>query len=197
MMDFVVRPAITADLSYIDFLQRKNAEELAFYPKIVFEREIESHRIMLAEYNGEPCGYLYHGAFGELCRIHQACIQYDLRGQLYGAALVRHLIGLCETAQTGAISLRCGSDIAANGFWRTMGFECEAVTQGGVRRMRDINHWKLKLQPQLFDFSQQPSEKQKDASIWRKRGDLATSSFKRGKNLQIYRKLVVEKANKL
>jgi len=49
MKDFVARPATESDLIYIDYLQRKNAEELAFYPKIVFEREISNQRIVLAE----------------------------------------------------------------------------------------------------------------------------------------------------
>jgi len=191
-MDFIARPAVESDLSYIDHLQRKNAEELAFYPKIVFEREIENQRIVLAEFNGEPCGYLYHGSFNKICRVHQACIQYDLRGQLYGATLVRHLVALCKAAQTDAITLRCGSDIAANGFWKTMGFECEAITPGGVRRMRDINHWRLNLQPQLFSFDQEPSSKQKNASIWRKRGKLSISSFTRGEALKEYRDAVIK-----
>ena len=195
MTEFIARPAVEADLVYIDHLQRKNAEELAFYPKIVFEREINNQRIVLAEFNGEPCGYLYHGAFSTVCRVHQACIQYDLRGQLYGATLVRHLIALCEGSQTSAITLRCGSDIAANGFWRAMGFECEAVTQGGVRRMRDINNWRLNLQRELFTFSQEPSTKQKDASIWRKRGEMSISSFRRGHALKEYRKAVIDAAN--
>jgi len=196
MKDFVARPATESDLIYIDYLQRKNAEELAFYPKIVFEREISNQRIVLAEFNGEPCGYLYHGAFSNVCCVHQACIQYDLRGQLYGATLVQHLVALCKAAHTSAITLRCGSDIAANNFWRAMGFDCEAVTQGGVRRMRDINHWRLNLQPQLFIFSQEPSTKQKDASVWRKRGDLSISSFKRGASLKEYRKAVIDAGNK-
>ena len=194
-MNFTARPANEADLVYIDHLQRKNAEELAFYPKIVFEREINNQRIVLAEFNGEPCGYLYHGSFTNVCPIHQACIQYDLRGQLYGATLVKHLVELCNAAQSSAITLRCGSDIAANGFWKAMGFECEAVTQGGVRRMRDINHWRLNLQPQLFSFIQEPSSKKKDASIWQKRGNLSISSFKRGNALKEYRKAVLAVSN--
>ena len=127
-MDFVTRNAVANDLTYIDHLQRKNAEELAFFPKQVFEREVEKNRLILAELNNEPCGYIYHGAFGIVCRIHQACIQYDLRGQLYGAALVRDLIARCEVNQTSTIKLRCGSDIEANNFWRAMGFVCLLYT---------------------------------------------------------------------
>ena len=196
-MDFITRSAQISDLSYIDHLQRRNAEELAFYPKVVFEREIPIGRVMLAELNGEPCGYLYHGAFGPTCKIHQACIQYDLRGQLYGAALVRDLIALCNAANTSSITLRCGSDIDANKFWMAMGFYCETITQGGVRRMRDINAWRLNIQPALFEIAISPSDKKKDSSIWRKGKSLEKlSGFHRGKAMKQYREFVIENANK-
>ena len=192
-MDFVTRNAVANDLTYIDYLQRKNAEELAFFPKQVFEREVENHRLILAELNNEPCGYIYHGAFGVICRIHQACIQYDLRGQLYGAALVKDLVARCEASETSTIKLRCGSDIQANDFWKAMGFTCEGITQGGVRRMRDINHWVLNIQPQLFFFGTEPSNKKKDASFWRKRGDISGNSAHRGKALKEYRTKILSK----
>ena len=193
-MDFTTRGATLDDLTYIDHLQRKNAEELAFFPKQVFEREVQNNRIILAELNNDPCGYIYHGALGDICRIHQACIQYDLRGQLYGAALVNDLINRCQAFETSTIKLRCGSDIEANKFWQAMGFVCEAVTQGGVRRMRDINHWVLNIQPQLFFFETEPSAKKKDASIWRNRGNVSGNSAHRGKALKQYRDLIIKKA---
>ena len=183
-----VRPACASDLVYVDSLQRKNAEELSFYPRIVFEREIEKSRVLLAEINGDPVGYIYHGAFGVVCRIHQACIQYDARGYLYGAALVRHLTTLCEAARVSTISLRCGSDIAANGFWKTMGFSCVAVTPGGGRRMRDINNWQRNLDAQLFVVAIEPSNRTQDSSLWRKRAPgQKKSQFVRGKRLIQYR----------
>ena len=146
MLDIEVIPAQINDLKYIDHLQRKNAEELAFYPSQVFKREVENYRILLAKVNNEPAGYIYHGALTEQVKIHQACIEYDLRGQLYGAALVRHLIDIVKAYDGLSITLRCGSDIAANGFWKAMGFYCQGVTAGGIRRMRDINNWRYDLQ---------------------------------------------------
>ena len=189
--DMEVYPATHNDLKYIDHLQKKNAEELSFYPSQVFEREITNSRILLAKVNDEPAGYLYHGAMGVACKIHQACIEYDLRGQLYGSALVRFLISLCNLQNVSNLTLRCGSDIEANKFWNTMGFYCEAVTNGGVRRMRDINCWRRDLQQPLFTTSVEASNKKKDASVWAKRGSLKTSSMLRGKALQNYRDLVI------
>lgn len=190
-MDIDIRPATSNDLTYIDSLQKKNAEELAFYPKAVFEREVENLRLILAMVNNEPAGYLYHGAFSPVVKIHQACIEYDLRGQLYGSALVRELKSLVLAAGGMSITLRCGSDLQANKFWEAMGFYCQGISKGGVRRMRDINNWRLDLQPQLFVSEVTPSVKQKDASLWRKHKDAnKTNSMLRGKNLRSHREMI-------
>ena len=190
-----VTPAVLSDLIYIDSLQRKNAEELAFYPRAVFEREIPNFRILLARINNDPVGYLYHGSLGGILKIHQACIQYDARGYLYGAQLVNHLRAIAKASSTASITLRCGSDIAANGFWQAMGFYCQSVTPGGVRRMRDINEWRYDLEPQLFTTSAEPSARKQDASIWRKHKDGKKSQFLRGDALKKYRAEILERAN--
>tara|TARA_R110000822_G_C15082377_1_gene469794 strand:- start:35 stop:628 length:594 start_codon:yes stop_codon:yes gene_type:complete len=187
-----VSHATNSDLKYIDSLQKKNAEELSFYPTQVFEREIESKKILLAKINNEPAGYLYHGAFAPLLKIHQACIQYDVRGQLYGSELIRFLIEICEYQNCLSIKLRCGSDISANFFWQAMGFYCEAVTPGGIRRMREINNWRYDLQPVWFAEKVFPSNKKQDSSIWRKRDkSQKISQFSRGKRISDYRKNIV------
>lgn len=193
-MQIEVKPAMQRDLVYIDHLQKKNAEDLAFYPKQVFEREILNSRILLASLNNEPAGYIYHGSFGHQVKIHQACIEYDLRGQLYGAEIVRYLINLSSAANSLSISLRCGSDIAANGFWKAMGFYCQGITDGGIRRMRDINNWRYDLQPQLFITQTDPSDKKKSSVLWRKyKDENPINSFKRGKAIINHRKMIENK----
>lgn len=163
-MQLDVRYAVDSDLSFIDHLQKLNAEELSFYPKAVFEREIKTQRILLALVNGQHAGYLYHGALAldQPIKIHQACIEYDLRGNWYGAGLCRILEETANISGAKSITLRCGSDIAANAFWRNMGFECVAITAGGIRRMRDINVWHKLIGEDLFGFdSLEPSTKKK------------------------------------
>lgn len=192
MIDVAVADA--GHLKFIDKLQRANAEELSFYPLAVFERELPLGRILLAKVNAEPAGYIYHGAFSPILKIHQACIEYDLRGQLYGAALVRFLEKISQQFGVMSITLRCGSDISANGFWSAMGFYCQSVAPGGVRRMRDINSWRRDLSPALFVTNMDPSSKKQDASIWRKGKGEKKSQFMRGSAMQQYRKLVIERS---
>ena len=195
-MQLDIKYASKDDLTYIDFLQKKNAEDLSFYPKIVFEREIENQRILLALVNNAHAGYLYHGSIRlDLpLKIHQACIEYDLRGNWYGAGLCKRLEDLGSIGGAKTIALRCGSDIAANNFWKNMGFECVQVTQGGVRRMRDINVWQKLLSHDLFGFTGiEPSDKKKSTKVWRNRDkSVKQNSMLRGKALLQYRDLLEE-----
>ena len=196
VLDLEIKYAGRNDLKYIDHLQKKNAEDLSFYPVGVFEREIESQRILIALVNAEPAGYLYHGAIklDYPLKIHQACIQYDLRGNWYGAGLCKFLEDLAAIGGSRLISLRCGSDIAANTFWQNMGYECVLITPGGIRRMRDINVWQKALSPDLFGFTAiEPSTKKKDSSVWAKRDKSKKQNIMlRGKALLQYRQKVLD-----
>ena len=174
-------------ISYVDALQKKNAEALSFYPKCVFERESEKGRIFLGLLNGDPCGYLYVGAHSADVRCHQVCIEYDARRRMYGAALVQAM----EDYATGAysITLRCGFDLDANRFWSEMGYKCVCVQDGGIRRMRKINVWRKSLAVGLFeDAFVEPASGKTDASVWRKHKQTGVvTQFVRGKAMRDYR----------
>lgn len=194
MSDFIVVNADENHLTFIDSLQKKNAEALSFYPKQVFEREVEKGRILLGLLNGDPCGYIYAGARKPDVRCHQVCIQYDARRRLYGAGLVKAL----EDYATGcySVTLRCGFDLEANDFWQSMGYNCIDIQQGGIRRMRKINVWRKQLIPELFsDLQLTPAVGKADASAWRQRDkNASTSQFARGKKLKQYREEILHKA---
>jgi hypothetical protein len=191
MSDFQIVRVHLQLISFVDSLQRKNAEALSFYPKCVFERESENGRIFLGLLNGEPCGYLYVGALGTDVKCHQVCIEYDGRRKLYGAALVQAMEDYASGAYT--ITLRCGFDLDANTFWAEMGYECIGVQDGGIRRMRKINVWRKPLKVELFaDIAIEPAVGKTDASVWRKNKQTGlVTQFVRGKALRDYRAKII------
>jgi len=195
MEDFVVIKEHPQMLSYIDFLQKKNAEALSFYPKQVFEREQLNGRIFLGLLNGEPAGYLYVGAGGGDVKCHQVCIQYDARRKLYGAMLAICLEQYAKDSDSNSITLRCGFDLDANAFWKEMGFQVIRILDGGVRRMRKINVWRKYLKPQLFeDIYLEPAVGKTDSSLWRKHRETGIiTNFSRGKKLDDYRLMLIKK----
>ena len=194
MNDFVVLQTHPSMIDYIDGLQRKNAEALAFYPRQVFEREQEKGRLFLGMLNGEPCGYLYVGAHGKDVKCHQVCIQYDARRRLYGAAIVAVMEQYATEGNAASITLRCGFDLDANDFWKSLGYSCVAHQIGGVRRMRTINVWRKQLAAELFEtLAIEPAVGVVDASLWRKNKATGTvTQFVRGKAMRDYRALLVK-----
>ena len=198
MNDFVISKDHPSMLLYIDELQKKNAEQLSFYPNQFFEREQKNGRLYLGMLNGEPCGYIYVGAAGGDVKCHQVCIEYDARRKLYGAALVIALENYANQSQSLSITLRCGFDLDANRFWKDLGYNCIAVKQGGIRRNRKINIWRKYLQPQLFTPEWvEPVEGKTSSTLWRKHKETGLiTGFNRGKKLDQYRLMIIEKEKK-
>lgn len=195
MDSFVVVQSHPKMLDYIDALQKKNAEALSFYPKQVFEREQQKGRLFLGLLNGEACGYLYVGSHGIDVKCHQVCIQYDARRRLYGAAIVSVMEQYAEEGKASSITLRCGFDLDANEFWKSMGYQCIGHKTGGVRRMRTINIWRKQLRPELFaNQFIDPAEGKTSAAIWRKNKDTGVvTQFVRGKKMDQYRAYLLDK----
>ena len=193
-MDFVVVQQHPDFLLYLDKLQKANAEALSFYPTQVFERELEKDRLFLGLLNGQPCGYIYMGAQGDHVKCHQVCIQYDARLRQYGAALVSAMEIYAEEGRATSVSLRCGFDLDANKFWKSLGYECVNIVDGGVRRMRKINVWRKQLAPELFTtLAVEPAIGKTSSTIWRKNKSTGlVTGFSRGKKLDAYRKIVVD-----
>jgi GNAT superfamily N-acetyltransferase len=195
MNDFLIIQDHPDMLTYIDMLQKKNAEALSFYPKVVFEREKENGRLFLGLLNGEPCGYIYMGAGGGDVKCHQVCIEYDARRKLYGSMLTIAMEDYAKKHQSNSVTLRCGFDLDANKFWKENGYNVIKIVDGGIRRMRKINVWRKYLKPQLFeDVYLEPSVGKTNASIWRKHKETGIiSGFSRGKQINDYRIKLISK----
>tara|TARA_R110000803_G_scaffold46533_1_gene97620 strand:+ start:843 stop:1445 length:603 start_codon:yes stop_codon:yes gene_type:complete len=194
LVDFVIVKTHPMLIEYVDYLQKKNAEALSFYPKQVFEREAESGRLFLGMLNGEPCGYIYVGASGGDVKCHQVCIEYDARRRLYGASMVAALEDYALGSKS--ISLRCGFDLEANQFWQSMGYQCVNVVDGGVRRGRRINVWRKQLTDELFITpTVEPESGKTDSSFWRKHKKTGIiTGFTRGKRLKDYKMLITKES---
>jgi hypothetical protein len=103
------------------------------------------------------------------------------------------LVGTVEAyaidGHAASITLRCGFDLDANSFWKTLGYNVIGIRDGGVRRMRKINVWRKQLSPELFATEYlEPAVGKTDASIWRKNKSTGlVTQFARGKTMLQYR----------
>jgi ribosomal protein S18 acetylase RimI-like enzyme len=139
-------------LSYIDKLQRENADDLAFYPLTTLEKALEDGHVITCEDNGEAAGYLWFGAVrgGYDITIYQACVDYSSRRRHLGWGMVAKLVEIGRQMAATGIRLKCASSADSNEFWQAAGFYCTRVTPGGIKRGRDLNHYRTDLQPGLF-----------------------------------------------
>jgi hypothetical protein len=147
-------------LPYIDHLQKQNADDLAFYPLVTFEIAIAEERVITCEDNGEGAGYVLHGPVrtGKDIVIYQACVDYESRRRHLGFDMVKQLIDTGIAGGAVGIRLRCASSSESNEFWRLIGFYCTKVSEGGMKRSRQINHWRTDIHPTLFKIDAvQPS----------------------------------------
>ena len=139
-------------LSYVDKLQRQNSDTLAFYPLDTLNAALDAGKVLMCEENGEPAGYLWHGAIrpSRPIVIYQACIDYDLRRQQLGHGMVRQLVELGKTGGATAIRLRCRSSSESTLFWEALGFYVTHISPGGKGRGAEINHFWTDLRPILL-----------------------------------------------
>ena len=156
-------------VSYIDHLQKQNAEDLAFYPITTLEKALDAGQVITCQDNDEVAGYLWHGAVSPSKDIHifQACVDYDSRKRHLGWGMVAQLIEIAKSVNATGIRLRCASSSDSNIFWSMIGFYCTNVTKGGVKRQRDINHWRTDIQVPLLTLDPiEPSTKKTDLSSY-------------------------------
>jgi len=165
-------------LSYIDKLQRANADDLAFYPLTTLERALETGHVVTCEDNGEAAGYLWFGAVrgGYDVTIYQACVDYDSRRRMLGYSMVRKLLDLATAAGATGVRLKCASSADSNEFWQGIGFVCTRVQPGGIKRGRDLNNYRTDIQPGLFTIpSVVPSERPIDLTAYNRQKRLGVS----------------------
>jgi hypothetical protein len=165
-------------ITYLDKLQRANADDLAFYPLSTLEKALESGHIITCEDNGEAAGYLWFGALrgGYDTIIYQACVDYDSRRRHLGYSMVSRLSQLATAAGATGIRLKCASSADSNEFWLAAGFHCTAVLPGGIKRGRDLNCYRTDIQPGLFTFpAVTPSERPIDLTAYNRQKRLGVS----------------------
>lgn len=143
---------MTVGLTFIDHLQRVNADDLAFYPLETLRKALETGHVISCEDNGQPAGYLWFGALrgGYDVTIYQAAVDYSARRRHLGFGMVAELTAVARAAGCSGIRLKCASSAESNEFWVAAGFYCTRVQPGGIKRGRDLNCYRTDLADTLF-----------------------------------------------
>jgi GNAT superfamily N-acetyltransferase len=89
--------------------------------------------------NGDCVGYVVWGVSAGTCRIFLTWVRRDARLILHGRALVDHVEAIARARGAVRIDLFCAQDLAANVFWRAIGFDQLGWRWGKAKKAR--RHW--------------------------------------------------------
>jgi hypothetical protein len=126
--------------SYVVSLAKRERETIGFIPGERYLQAYEAGQLVGQRFNGELCGFLYHGPIRADRAVHiwQCAIQVDARRLNAATEVVAAFVARCERRQAACIRLRCAAELEANAFWVAMGFTPVRVVAGGLSRGRLI-----------------------------------------------------------
>lgn len=141
--------ATTADLRFVDSLQKKFGRSLGFLPTEALIANLEAGNVDLCQENGDPAGYL-------LCRprlgwqplmgsIVQAAVCMDAQRRHHGLALLLQVEERARKAGQVALQANCAIGVEANEFWAAAGFKPIAHLTPETKSGREIICWRKPL----------------------------------------------------
>ena len=156
--DLIVRNSTTADLLFIDKLQKDNAHAVGFIQRTIWERYVfggeRNFVVFVCEKNNDPVGYILVTpglSAGRYIKIQQIAVRDDARRLDYGSALLAVVRDFCNTFNRAGATLRCRVDLESNKFWQALGFHNYGVwlkgtiNHVGFKASNDINLWRIEL----------------------------------------------------
>lgn len=144
-----IRPATTADLPFLVYLQSKWTNNLGFLPRPALQRYIDKHSILIVAENTQHAGYLAWSMRPDgIVLIPQVAITPELLRTTLGTRLLNRIAKAAINGHCSVLRLRSRSDLPANSFWPTQGFTTTAIIARPTARGLPIIEWtKLLLSP--------------------------------------------------
>lgn len=141
-----VEPATPADLKYLIHLQKAWSNNVGFLPRCAFERYIDLRQILLVRENDAPAGYLIWTFRRDgVVRIPQVAVDFDLLRTTLGTKIVQHVKRAAIRGHCSILRLKSRSDLSANRFWPTVGFQPTAVITHPTHRGLPLLEWTAQL----------------------------------------------------
>lgn len=99
-----------------------DAHCLGWLPRKVYDLRHEEGRIYVCHNNGDHVGHCMWVVTERIAKIYMTWVRPDARMILHGRALVDAIEKAAANERCSLISLWCAEDLAANIFWRAIGF---------------------------------------------------------------------------
>ena len=156
--DLSVRTSKRSDRSFVDKLQKSNAEAVGFIQDTIWDKYVyggeRNFVVFICEKNDDMVGYVLltpGKKVGSYAKIQQIVVQEDARRLDYGTALIETVRKFCEKFGRVGVTLRCRKDLQSNFFWQALGFSLYGVWEKGkqnhvgFKASNDIMLWQIDL----------------------------------------------------
>jgi N-acetylglutamate synthase-like GNAT family acetyltransferase len=147
-VDVQVRPAMAADVPFIDTLQKAHTKQVGWMPRQQLQGKLAAGHVLVAEEAGAPVGYVIgndqYFKRDDCGIIYQVCVATGARRGMVGAALVKAMF---NRAAYGCrlFCCWCAQDIEANRFWEGLGFVPLAFRAGSEKKARVHIFWQRRI----------------------------------------------------
>jgi len=138
-------PTGRRDVDWILAQARHETDAIGFIPAPTYWRLHHQGRLAIVHSEGELLGWCASGCPRPRTKLYQICVRPDVRRLLNATALCDYVARRLWIKGASFLTLRCGDDLAANWFWRAVGFAQTDQTKGGLRRGRIINHYEAQI----------------------------------------------------
>lgn len=118
---------------------------LGWLPRVVYDKRHEEGRIAAVYNNGDHVGHCMWAPSDGLAKIFMTWVRPDARMILHGRALVEHVERKAALHGCHTTSLWCAQDLAANYFWRALGFANPSWRYGRGANPRRHLLWRRKI----------------------------------------------------
>ena len=144
------RVATSADLPFLDALQKQHSKALGFFPRAQMEGYVTNGWVLIAEdaATKQPLGYCAsrdrYLKRDELGVIYQLCVAPGHQRGLIGASLIKAVF---ERSAYGCrlYCCWCAQDLDANYFWESLGFVPIAFRGGSGKKKRVHLFWQQRI----------------------------------------------------
>lgn len=141
-----VTVAAPSDLPFVLHLQKHWSNNLGFLTRAALAEYIDTKQLLLVRENGQPAGYLnWTCTKAGMVRIPQVALEPELLRTTIGSKIIAHLKRAALRGDCSVIRLTSRSDLHANLFWPTLGFNVTAVFANPTKRNLPLFEWTMPL----------------------------------------------------
>lgn len=131
---------------------------LGWLPRSAYNARHQEGQIYTCHNNGDHVGHCMWQSHDQIAKIYMTWVRPDARLILHGRALVNAIEKTAALRGCKILSLWCAEDLAANYFWRALGFLNPSWRWGRGHTPRKHLLWRRPILAQAIDWQSQGGE---------------------------------------